>query len=60
MGSESILFGGEDGVAQEWVNCHRLIKGSHTKALYEVTWNGQPAIAKCWSNARHQGYEHFI
>ncbi|EAW17525.1 uncharacterized protein NFIA_074450 [Aspergillus fischeri NRRL 181] len=60
MGSESILFGGEDGVAQEWVNCHRLIKGSHTKALYEVTWNGQPAIAKCWSNARHQGYVHEV
>ncbi|KAH1290382.1 hypothetical protein KXX30_006098 [Aspergillus fumigatus] len=60
MGSESILFGGKDGVAQEWVNCHRLIKGSHIKALYEVTWNGQAAIAKCWSNARHQGYVHEV
>ncbi|KAK9642719.1 hypothetical protein HCH54_008155 [Aspergillus fumigatus] len=60
MGSESILFGGRDGVAQEWVNCHRLIKGSHIKALYEVTWNGQAAIAKCWSNARHKGYVHEV
>ncbi|GIJ98444.1 hypothetical protein Aspvir_000561 [Aspergillus viridinutans] len=58
MGLQSILFGGEDGVAQQWVNCHRLIKGSHTKALYEVTWDGEPAVAKCWSNARLQGYIH--
>ncbi|RHZ51202.1 hypothetical protein CDV55_100908 [Aspergillus turcosus] len=60
IGSESILFGGEDGVAQEWVNCHRFIKGSDTKAVYEVTWDGQPAIAKCWSPARHQGYVHEV
>jgi hypothetical protein len=54
MGSQSILFGGDDGVAQQWVNCHRLIKGSDIKAVYEVTWDGEPAVAKCWSDERFQ------
>ncbi|RHZ64418.1 uncharacterized protein CDV56_101264 [Aspergillus thermomutatus] len=58
LGAQSILFGGDDGVAQQWVNCHRMIKESNNKALYEVTWNGEPAVAKCWSDACFQGYVH--
>ncbi|ODM18686.1 hypothetical protein SI65_05303 [Aspergillus cristatus] len=48
IGSHTIMFGGDDGVARSWVNCKRLIRISEEKAIFEVTWDGKPAIAKCW------------
>ncbi|KAG2012351.1 hypothetical protein GB937_007180 [Aspergillus fischeri] len=58
LGAQSILYRGDDGVARHWVNCHRLIKESHNMTLYEVTWDSEPTVAKCWSHARSQSYAH--
>lgn len=52
LGSSSILYGGENGAATTFVNCKRIIQQSSAKAIYEVTWDGKPAIAKCWSPSR--------
>ncbi|KAJ5817015.1 hypothetical protein N7447_009248 [Penicillium robsamsonii] len=49
LGSSSILYGADDGIATTFVNCKRIIQQSSAKAIYEVTWDGKPAIAKCWS-----------
>ncbi|KOS37533.1 hypothetical protein ACN38_g11670 [Penicillium nordicum] len=49
LGSSSILYGADDGLATTFVNCKRIIQQSSVKAIYEVTWDGKPAIAKCWS-----------
>lgn len=53
IGSQSIIFGGEDGVATGFVNCKKLIRKSAAKAIYEVEWDGHPAIAKCWPESRY-------
>ncbi|CAG8907664.1 unnamed protein product [Penicillium egyptiacum] len=52
LGSSSILYGADDGLATTFVNCKRIIQQSSAKAIYEVTWDGKPAIAKCWSPSR--------
>ncbi|KAJ5356346.1 hypothetical protein N7517_010955 [Penicillium concentricum] len=52
LGSSSILYGDDDGIATTFVNCKRIIQQSSAKAIYEVTWDGKPAIAKCWSPSR--------
>ncbi|KAJ6188727.1 hypothetical protein N7519_003635 [Penicillium mononematosum] len=52
LGSSSILYGADDGLATTFVNCKRIIHQSSAKAIYEVTWDGKPAIAKCWSPSR--------
>ncbi|KAJ5800196.1 uncharacterized protein N7518_002264 [Penicillium psychrosexuale] len=52
LGSSSILYGAVDGLATTFVNCKRIIQQSSAKAIYEVTWDGKPAIAKCWSPSR--------
>jgi hypothetical protein len=49
LGSSSILYGADDGLATTFVNCKRIVQQSSDKAIYEVTWDGKPAIAKCWS-----------
>ncbi|PWY84593.1 hypothetical protein BO94DRAFT_566707 [Aspergillus sclerotioniger CBS 115572] len=56
IGSQTIFFGGDDGVATGFVNCKRLIKKSGTKAIYEVQWDGRSAIAKCWTESRYPRY----
>ncbi|PYI10207.1 hypothetical protein BO78DRAFT_306364 [Aspergillus sclerotiicarbonarius CBS 121057] len=56
IGSQSILFGGEDGITTGFVNRKKLIRESKSKAIYEVEWNGYPAIAKCWAESRHERY----
>ncbi|KAJ5135307.1 uncharacterized protein N7515_004585 [Penicillium bovifimosum] len=58
IGSQSILFGADNRIATTLGNCKRLIHGSKHKAVYEVTWDGQPAIAKCWSPSYYQSYAH--
>ncbi|EAW15659.1 uncharacterized protein NFIA_050010 [Aspergillus fischeri NRRL 181] len=50
LGSSSILYGADDSLATTFVNCKRIIQQSSAKAIYEVTWDGKPAIAKCWSH----------
>ncbi|OJJ87581.1 uncharacterized protein ASPGLDRAFT_1504913 [Aspergillus glaucus CBS 516.65] len=39
IGSQTIMFGGDDGVARSWVNCKRLIRESEEKAIFKVTWD---------------------
>lgn len=59
LGPQSILFGHDDVIATYFVNCHRQLMGSaemKTKAVFEVTWDGQPAIAKCWGRPFYQMY----
>ncbi|KAJ5939874.1 hypothetical protein N7516_000042 [Penicillium verrucosum] len=57
LGSSSILYGADDDLATTFVNCKRIIQQSSVKAIYEVTWDGKPAIAKCWSPS---GVERFV
>ncbi|KAG2002872.1 hypothetical protein GB937_009408, partial [Aspergillus fischeri] len=38
LGSSSILYGADDGLATTFVNCKRIIQQSSAKAIYEVTW----------------------
>ncbi|KAJ5413342.1 hypothetical protein N7465_005647 [Penicillium sp. CMV-2018d] len=52
LGSSSILYGADNGLATTFVNCKRIIQQSSANAIYEVTWDGKPAIAKCWSPSR--------
>ncbi|KAJ5794954.1 hypothetical protein N7457_001553 [Penicillium paradoxum] len=52
LGSSSILYGADNGIATTFVNCKSNIQQSSAKAIYEVTWDGKPAIAKCWSPSR--------
>lgn len=60
VGPGSILFGHDDAIARYFVNCHRRIPGTantlRTKAVFEVTWDGRPAIAKCWGPSFYQMY----
>lgn len=56
IGSHTILFGGRDGSAHSWVNCGTLVQRSRHKAVYEVMWDGQPAIAKCYSELRYERF----
>ena len=56
MGEQTILFGGNDGSAHSWVNCGTLIRRSKHKAVYEVMWDGRPAIAKCYSELRYERF----
>lgn len=58
IGSQSIIYGVDMDIATSFVNCKRLIHGSKHKAVYEVTWDGKPAIAKCWSPPYHRSYIH--
>ncbi|RAL02462.1 uncharacterized protein BO80DRAFT_403971 [Aspergillus ibericus CBS 121593] len=58
IGCSSIFFGRDASEAQSWINCKRLLHGSKQKAIYEVTWNGEPAVAKCWSPSYEQFYVH--
>ncbi|KAG2026091.1 hypothetical protein GB937_002237 [Aspergillus fischeri] len=55
LGSSSILYGADDSLATTFVNCKRIIQQSSAKAIYEVTWDGKPAIAKCWSHLESNG-----
>ena len=57
INSKSILFGGDDHVARHWVNCKKTIQESMEKAIFEVTWDGKPAIAKCWSLSRYERFK---
>ncbi|KAJ5967787.1 hypothetical protein N7501_004035 [Penicillium viridicatum] len=52
LGSSSILYGTDNGLATTFVNRKGIIQQSSAKAIYEVTWDGKPAIAKCWSPSR--------
>ncbi|KAK2779973.1 hypothetical protein FQN53_001159 [Emmonsiellopsis sp. PD_33] len=54
--SQTILFG-EGDVSYGYVNCTRFIKGkSGVKATFEVDYEGQKAIAKCWSKDLYESY----
>ncbi|GKZ32069.1 hypothetical protein AbraIFM66950_001178 [Aspergillus brasiliensis] len=57
IGPESIIYRPEwDGSPLLVVNCKGVIRADESKAIYEVTWNGEPAIAKCWSEEWYRRY----
>ncbi|KAK2809220.1 hypothetical protein FQN50_004056 [Emmonsiellopsis sp. PD_5] len=54
--SQTILFG-EGDASLGYVNCTRLLKGkSGVKATFEVDYEGQKAIAKCWGKELYESY----
>lgn len=42
--------------ASQRVTCETLIRRSRRKAVYEVMWDCQPAIAKCYSELRYERF----
>ncbi|OGM51323.1 hypothetical protein ABOM_000168 [Aspergillus bombycis] len=61
IGNQSILFADGDGndtrTAITVVNCTSVVRTMGDKAIFEVLWDGRPAIAKCWGEDL---YERFV
>ncbi|KAJ5979324.1 hypothetical protein N7501_002666 [Penicillium viridicatum] len=52
--TQTILFGGHESVAIESVEV--MVRVAKSKAIFEVLWHGQPAVAKCWTPSDFQRY----
>lgn len=55
--TKSIIFGGSDGVATHSVEVLKCIQANDDKKIFDVLWEGRPAIAKCWTQIDDQRFE---
>jgi hypothetical protein len=55
--TQTILFGGEEPAAIDSAEVTRSIRVTETKAIFEVLWHGQPAVAKCRTNLMVQRFD---
>lgn len=53
LGAKTVLFGDYEGIAYSFVNCAAQVRRSRHKAVFEVKWDGMPAIAQCYSELRY-------
>ncbi|CAI7625900.1 unnamed protein product, partial [Penicillium discolor] len=54
--TQTILFGGHESVAIDSVEVIKSVRVDENKAIFEVLWHGQPAVAKCWTPPDFQRY----
>ncbi|KAJ5194400.1 hypothetical protein N7491_001738 [Penicillium cf. griseofulvum] len=54
--TQTILFGGHESVAIDSVEVVKSVLVANNKAIFEVLWHGQPAVAKCWTPSDFQRY----
>ncbi|KAJ5111959.1 hypothetical protein N7532_000004 [Penicillium argentinense] len=54
--SQTILFGDMEQVATNYVDVVKCIQTGDRKSIFEVIWDGQPAVAKCWVESEAQSY----
>lgn len=54
--TQTILFGGYESVAIDSIEVIKSIRVDKTKAIFEVLWHGQPAVAKCWTPSEFQRF----
>ncbi|EHA21124.1 hypothetical protein ASPNIDRAFT_123131, partial [Aspergillus niger ATCC 1015] len=56
VGPESIIFRTEGTDVLKIINCKSIIQRTKTRAIFNITWDGKPAIAKCWSEGWYKSY----
>ncbi|KAJ5478813.1 hypothetical protein N7530_004322 [Penicillium desertorum] len=54
VATQAILFGGHESVAIDSVEVMKSARVAKNKAIFEVLWHGQPAVAKCWTPSDFQ------
>ncbi|KAJ5844675.1 hypothetical protein EN45_085580 [Penicillium chrysogenum] len=54
--TQTILFGGHESVAIDSVEVMKSVRVTKNKAIFEVLWHRQPAVAKCWTPSDFQRY----
>jgi hypothetical protein len=54
--TQTILFGGDESVAKDSVEVMKSVRVTQNKAIVEVLWHGQPAVAKCWTPSDFQRF----
>ncbi|RDH27107.1 hypothetical protein BDQ94DRAFT_185222 [Aspergillus welwitschiae] len=56
VGPESIIFRTEGTDVSKIINCKGIIQRTKARAIFNITWDGKPAIAKCWSEGWYKSY----
>jgi hypothetical protein len=54
--TETIFFG-DNVVAMDSVEVNNTIRDTNTKKVFDVSWHGQPAVAKWWATSDIQRYQ---
>ena len=54
--TETIFFG-DNVVAMDSVEVTKTIRDTNTKKVFDVSWHGQPAVAKWWATSDVQRYQ---